>query len=117
MYSPDVSLGIGSVVYALTKVDGRLQREEMQTVKEVFVDEPHGDLALYSFFLRENVNESVEDAYTFGMRRLLDKRAELNEPLKKRFIDILIRVARAHDTVSREERELIQRFTDQIQRL
>lgn len=110
-------MGLGSIVYALTKLDGRLQLEEMQTVKELLASVPHGDIALYTFFLRENTDETVEEAYAFGMRRLTDKRAELNETTKKHFVDILIRVADAHDDISRKERQFIQQFRREIRRL
>lgn len=52
MNNPDLAMGIGSVVYALTKLDGKLQLAEMQTVKDVLAHEPYGDLALYASTLR-----------------------------------------------------------------
>ncbi|MBO0937291.1 TerB family tellurite resistance protein [Fibrella sp. HMF5335] len=115
--SPDLYMGLGSIVYALTKVDGRLQLEEQQTVKELLAGVPHGDVALYTFFLRENTNETVEEAYAFGMRRLTDKRAELNEATKKQFVHILVRVADAHDDISRKEQVFIRQFRRALRRL
>lgn len=115
--SPDLYMGLGSIVYALTKLDGRLQLEEMQTVKELLASLPHGDIALYTFFLRENTEETVAEAYAFGMRRFIDKRDELDDVKKKHFVDILIRVAAAHDDVSRKERLFIQQFRREIRRL
>lgn len=114
--TPDLSMGLGSAVYALTKLDGRLQLAEMQTVKELLAKEPHGDLALHSFFLRENTNESVEEAYAFAMRRFVNQPQKIDESVKKRFVDILIKVADAHDDTSRKEREFIQRFRRDIRR-
>lgn len=110
-------MGLGSVVYALTKLDGLIQLEEMQTVKEILADEPQGDLALYAFFLRENTDESVEEAYAFAMRRFVSQRRELDEMTKKRFVGILLRIAHAYDDMSRKEREFIQRFRRDIRRL
>ncbi|MBO0932290.1 tellurite resistance TerB family protein [Fibrella aquatilis] len=115
--SPDLYMGLGSIVYALTKLDGRLQLEEQQTVKELLADVPHGDVALYTFFLRENTNETVDEAYAFGMRRLTDKRAEFDEATKKHFVNILIRVADAHDDISRKEQLFIRQFRRAIRRL
>lgn len=117
MYSPDLSMGLGSIVYALSKLDGRLQEEEMKTVKKLLANEPNSDLALYAFFLRENVNETVEKAYAFGMRRLFFNRTELNHIIKKRFVDMLIRVAQAHDDISQKEQAFIQQFRREIRRL
>ena len=113
----DLYLGLGSVAYALAKVDGRIQLAEMQTIKELLAGVPHGDLALYAFFLRENCNESVEEAYAFGMRRFANNRKALTDLTKKQFVHILIRIAEAHDDTSRKEKELIKRFRRDLRRL
>lgn len=114
MYSPDLSMSLGSIVYALSKLDGRLQKEEQWTVRELLAKGPYGDLALCAFFLRENTSESGDDAYAFGMRRLIVKRQELTENIKKRFVRILLRVARAHNGISHEERLFIRQFWQEI---
>lgn len=113
----DLYMGLGSVAYALAKVDGRIQLAEMQTVKELLADVPHGDLALYAFFLRENCGESVEEAYAFGMRRFTHNRNALTPLTKKQFVQILIRIAEAHEETSRKEQELIKRFRRDLRRL
>lgn len=113
----DLYLGLGSVAYALAKVDGRIQLAEMQTVKELLAGVPHGDLALYAFFLRESSGESVEEAYAFGMRRFTYNRKALTELTKKQFVNILIRIAEAHDDTSRKEKDLIKRFRRDLRRL
>ncbi|SOD78871.1 TerB family tellurite resistance protein [Spirosoma fluviale] len=113
----DLYMGLGSVAYALAKVDGRIQLAEMQTVKELLARVPHGELALYAFFLRENCDETVEEAYAFGMRRFTNNRKGLTEPMKKQFVDILIQIAQAHDDTSRKEQDLIKRFRRDLRRL
>ncbi|WP_018618901.1 hypothetical protein [Spirosoma luteum] len=117
MYSPDVAVGLGSIVYALSKLDGQLQKEEAIVARELLGDCPYGDLSICALFLRDNVGESVEEASAFGLRRLAGHRVELNSQTKKRFIRILLRVARAHEGVSREEREFIRQFWRELQRL
>ena len=113
----DVYMGLGSIAYALAKVDGRIQLAEVQTVKELLAGVPHGDLALYAFFLRENCDETVEEAYAFGMRRFANNRKVLTALTKKQFVNILIRIAEAHDDTSRKEQELIKRFRRDLRRL
>lgn len=113
----DLYMGLGSVVYALAKVDGQVQLAEMQIIKELLATVPHGELALYAFFLRENCNETVEEAYAFAMRRFTNNRGSLTEPLKKQFVAILLRVAESHSDVSRKEQELIKRFRRDLRRL
>lgn len=113
----DLYMGLGSIAYALAKVDGRIQLAEMQTVKELLAGVPHGELALYAFFLRENCDETVEEAYAFGMRRFAHNRKALTALTKKQFVNILIRIAEAHDDTSRKEQELIRRFRRDLRRL
>lgn len=114
--NPDLYMGLGSAVYALTKLDGQLQLAEMQTVKELLAQEPHGDLALYAFFLRENTGETVEEAYAFAMRRFANQPQKIDETIKKRFVAILQKVADAHDDTSRKEQAFIQKFRRDIRR-
>ncbi|MBC3784687.1 TerB family tellurite resistance protein [Spirosoma utsteinense] len=110
-------LGLGSVAYALAKVDGRIQLAEMQIVKELLAGLPHGELALYAFFLRENCDEGVEEAYDFGMRRFVNNRKILTDLIKKQFVNILIRIAEAHDDTSIKEQAMIKRFRRDLRRL
>lgn len=116
-FSPDVAVGLGSIVYALTKLDGQLQKEEAKVARALLTDFPHSDLAICALFLRDNVGETVEEACAFGLRRMADKRIELNRQTKKRFINILLRVARAHEGISREERAFIRQFWRELQQL
>jgi uncharacterized tellurite resistance protein B-like protein len=110
-------MGLGSMIYALAKTDGKLQLDEMQTAKEILAHEPHGELALYALMLREEYNETVEEAYAFGMRRFSNQRQHLSESVKKHFITILQRIANAHDDVSRKEQDFIQRLRRDLRRL
>ncbi|WP_020597983.1 hypothetical protein [Spirosoma panaciterrae] len=117
MYSPDIALGLGSLVYALSTLDGRPHQEEMQTAKALLGREPYGSVALNGFFLREDVRESPEEAYAFGMRRLVSKRTELTDRLKRRFVATLLRVARSHKGISANEWRFIRRFWHDIRHL
>lgn len=117
MYSPDIALGLGSLVYALSTVDGRPHQEEIQTARALLSREPYGSVALNGFFLREDVRESPEEAYAFGMRRLVSKRTELTDRLKRRFVFTLLRVARSHKGISANEWRFIRRFWREIRQL
>jgi len=110
MNSPDLLMGLGSVIYALSKVDGQLQKEEVRAVREILPDEPHGDLAVCGFFLRDNFGYGTREAYETGMRRMSGEGIEINRPTRKRFVNILLRVAQAHGGTSRAEWEFIRQF-------
>ncbi len=115
MYSPDVALGLGSLVYALAYLEGRPHKEVMITARALLRNEPHGALAISGYFLREVVRESPEEAYAFGMRRLVSRQTELTDSQKKRFISLLLRVARAHMGISVSEWAFIRRFRQELQ--
>jgi uncharacterized tellurite resistance protein B-like protein len=117
MYSPDVAMGLGSIVYALCKLDGQLHKEETRVACDLLAEYPYSDLAICAMFLRENVGEPAEEASAFGLRRMIQKRVEISKETKKRFIRILLRVARAHEGISREERAFIRQFWRELQRM
>ena len=103
-------MGLGSIIYALSKLDGKLHKEEVKAVREILADEPYGDLAVCGFFLRDNFGYSPTEAYETGMQRIAGEGLEINQQTRKRFINILLRVARAHEGTSRAEWEFIRRF-------
>ncbi len=115
--NPDLYLGLGSMIYAIAKVDGKLQLHEMQVAKEILASEPYGELALYALMLREEYDESPEEAYAFAMRRFVNQRNELTLDIKKHFITILQRIATAHGDISKKEQAMILRFRHDIRRL
>ncbi|MCX6218629.1 TerB family tellurite resistance protein [Spirosoma sp.] len=117
MYSPDVAMGLGSIVYALCKLDGQLHQEETKLACDLLAEGPYSDLAICAMFLRDNVGEPTEEATAFGLRRMADKRVNVSQETKKRFIRILLRVARAHEGISREERAFIRQFWQELQRM
>ncbi len=110
-------LGLGNMIYALSKVDGRVQEQEETRIRQLLAQEPHGDVALHAFLVLEDCDVPVEKAYDFAMRRFTDNRAVLSKPLTNQFISILQRVAEAHDDTSRKEHEFIKRLRRDIQRL
>ncbi len=110
MNSPDLLMGLGSVIYALSKLYGELQKEEVKAVREMLANEPNGDLAICGFFLRDNFGYSTTEAYEAGMKRMTGEGIEINRETRKRFIKILLRVARAHEGTSRAEWDFIRKF-------
>ncbi len=108
-------MGLGSIVYALGKLDGQLHQTEATVARELLAQGPYSDVAICALFLRDNVGEPAEEACAFGLRRMAEKRVELSKETKKRFVRILLRVARAHEGISREERAFIRQFWRELQ--
>lgn len=117
MISPDMSMGLGSIVYALAKADGSIQQEEVRLVREAFNQEYHGDVALHTFFIQTNCGETAEEAYEFGLRKLRYTSARLEYTPKTKFLNIAMQVVNAHQGISVRERILIDQFTHDLNQL
>lgn len=117
MNSPDVWMGLGSVLYALSTIDGKSQKEEIRAIYEILADGPEGELVLCGFFLRAKFQYSPTEAYETGLRRMKGAGLSLlSRERRKRFITILLRVARAHGGVSRSEGRFIRNFWRELLR-
>ena len=110
-------MGLGSVLYALSTLDGRSQKEEIRAIHEILVDEPEGELVLCGFFLRAKFQYSPTEAYETGLRRMKGAGISLlNRERRKRIITILLRVARAHGGDSQTEWRFIRNFWRELLR-
>ena len=109
MPKQDLYIGLGGLLYALTKTDGRLQPEEFKTVQEVLYQNQNGEIALYAFQLWETHNTHLEEAYQFALRRFKENKKDFDAETKKKFITILQQVAMAYDGISRKEKDLLKR--------
>lgn len=117
MPQQDLYIGLGSIAYALAKLDGRIQPEEYTTIQQVLREEPHGEIALNVIDLNDRYGVKAEEAYQFAFRRFTENRRELDESFKKRFFGILQRLADSHEGVSRKEQELLRRCRRDMSRL
>ena len=117
MNSPDVWMGLGSILYALSTIDGKSQKEEIRVIREILADEPQGELALCGFFLRAKFQYSPTEAYETGLRRMKAGVGLLSRERRKRFITILLRVAQAHGGLSRTEWQFIRNFWRELLRM
>ncbi|MCU0338773.1 MAG: TerB family tellurite resistance protein [Spirosomaceae bacterium] len=117
MNTPDLYMGLGSAVYALVKADGQLHEEESVSARKLLLEQPHGDLAMQSFQLREHYGTSAEEAYQFAFRRFAANREVFDGELKKQFVEILQKIAEADSRVSGKETDFIKRFRKDLRRI
>lgn len=117
MPAQEISLGLGSVVYALAKADGCIEPDEANRLRELLTLEPHGDLAWYAFQLHQRYDKSYREAYGYALRRFSNNRHELDESQKARFVRILEQVAAADADVAKRERVLIDQFQNDLRAL
>ncbi len=115
--TPSLYIGLGSAAYALVKMDGQLHLQESLKARLRLVEEPHGELAMQSFQLREHYQTPVEEAYNFALRCFASNRKELNADIKKYFVKIIQNIAEADDHVSGKETEFIRRFRRDLRKI
>src|SRR5687768_7620801 len=84
MPQQDLYIGLGSVAYALAKMDGRLQPEEAAALQQLLREETHGEIACNAFSFNDQYGVKAEDAYQFAFRRFTENRRDLNADLKKK---------------------------------
>jgi uncharacterized tellurite resistance protein B-like protein len=114
---PNLYIGLGSAVYALIKIDGQLQDQESLKARKVLINEPHGELAMQSFQLREHYQTPVEEAYNFAMRCFASHSKDLDDSTREYFIKIMTDIAQADERVSGKETEFIRRFRRDIRKV
>jgi uncharacterized tellurite resistance protein B-like protein len=117
MPAQEISLGLGSVVYALAKADGCIEPDEALRLQQLLTHEPHGDLAWYAFQLHQRYDKSYREAYGYALRRFANNRHELDEPQKARFVRILEQVASADANLANRELALIHQFQNDLRAL
>lgn len=110
-------MGLGSVIYALSKLDGELQNKKVKAVREVLANETYGDLAICCFFLRENFGYSTTEAYETGVQRMAGEGIEIDWETRKRFVTILLAVAKAQKGTSKTEWAFIRKFWRELLRM
>jgi len=115
--TPNLYIGLGSAVYALVKSDGHLHNIASLKARMILMDEPHGELAMQSFIMREHYNIPADEAYSFAMRCFVEEKKALKNSLKKYFITLIQKVAEADQQVSDQEAAFIQHFRRDIHQI
>ncbi|MFN4146496.1 MAG: TerB family tellurite resistance protein [Runella sp.] len=115
--SPNLYIGLGSAVYALVKTDGNLHSPESLRARMLLIEQPHGDLAMQSFIVREHYDVSPEEAYNFALRCFKSNKNELDADAKKSLVSVIKRVAEADKHISKKESEFIKRFQRDLRKL
>ncbi|MEI7581527.1 TerB family tellurite resistance protein [Runella sp.] len=115
--NPCLYIGLGSAVYALVKTDGQLHLHESLKARIRLVEEPHGELAMQSFQMREHYQTTIEDAYSFAMSCFASHRNELNAATRKYLVKVVEKIAEADEQVSGKEIAFIRRFRRDIRKI
>lgn len=116
--SPLLYSGLGSIIYALIKFDGRMQSEESLNARLILLDQgPLGVQAVHSFQLCEHYRKSVEDAYRSAMNCFVAHKKELSWDVKQHFIGVMKKIVKSDNRVTRKEVEFLKKFREDLRNI
>jgi uncharacterized tellurite resistance protein B-like protein len=113
---------IGEMAYAVARADGTVQKEERQKFHDIVNRELENenyafDISSIIFQIMDKDKASLPDSYFWGMHQIEQNSHYLSPALKQKFITVMEKVAKAYPPVTIEERDLIERFKQDIEPL
>lgn len=103
----------GELLYAVAKIDGNVQQEEIEKMKSLFQYKKGGEQVIWSFGYENKNNNKVKDAYEKALDVMIEFGAYEGYP---EFIRILNEVADASNGIAESEKFLISRFEEDLLR-
>lgn len=103
----------GELIYAVAKIDGKVQPEEIEKLKALFQYKQGGEEIVWSFNYETKKNNSVKDAYEKALSVMIEYGPYVGYP---ELIRILNEVAQASNGIDESERFLISRFEEDLMR-
>lgn len=114
--------GLGQLAYSIAIADGKVQPNEKKLVLE-FIEgemkkiEPDYDIASIIFQLLEKDHMDFESSYQWAIKSMQTGSHKMTSELKKQFLDVIIKVAKAFPPISVKEHEIIIRFEEDLKKL
>lgn len=114
---------LGKVAYAVAKADGQINHEERNKLHDIVVEETkHNN---YNFniseiifhILQKDDGMDLDTTYEMAMKEMNTCSNYLSDDMKADFGAVLEKVARAFDSVTIGERNIIERFRRDIDKL
>lgn len=106
---------IGEIAYAIAHADGRVQKEEREKFHNIVAAELRCkdydfDISGIIFQILDKDQTDTESAYKWAMDQIKLNSHYLSPDLKKKFIAVAEKIAKAFAPVTGEEQSLITRF-------
>lgn len=114
---------LGELAYAVAKADGKVNQEERRKIHDIVVKGAQCNNHNFSVseiifhILQKEKIFNVEDAYQSAMREIETCRHYLTDDMKAEFVAVLDKVARAFGTVTVGEKDVIERFREDIDKV
>lgn len=114
---------LGELAYAVAKADGEINFEERNKLHEIVVKEAkchnhnfNVSEIIFHILQKEKIF-TVEDSYRSAMKEINICSNYLTDDMKSEFVTVLDKVARAFDSYTTEERDLVERFRADIDKI
>lgn len=114
--------GLGLIAYAVADADGKVQREELETIQKILKEgiakiDPDYDLTDIIFQIMKKDKVDFETSYKWGMDAFRLGEDHLTPGMKWNFLDILQAVSDAYPGSHLAEGEIIARFARDLRAL
>jgi uncharacterized tellurite resistance protein B-like protein len=111
---------MGELAYAVARADGTLQQEERRKFHDIVTGELQNKKYSFNisdiiFHLMDKDKYDTKTTYDWAMRQIRLNSHYLSPELKEKFIDVMEKVAEAFPPVSVEEKDIIERFKEEIE--
>jgi uncharacterized tellurite resistance protein B-like protein len=103
----------GELIYAVAKIDGIVQPEEIEKMRSLFQYKKGGEEVIWSFNYETKNDNKVKDAYEKALSVMIEFGAYEGYP---ELIRILNEVAHASNGIDESEKFLISRFEEDLLR-
>jgi uncharacterized tellurite resistance protein B-like protein len=101
----------GELVYAVAKADGAIQNEERIALEDVLKDNKWASDIIWSFNYEDKKSKTVKEAYSKAID-IFKHHGPFSE--YEKFADVLELVAFAFQGISKEEKEIISNFRNEL---
>lgn len=108
---------LAELAYSIALADGELQQNERSAFYKIIDSELKEDAwsAKNRFkLLEERVAPNVEQTYRFAMFAIKTNKKDFNEDLKEKFLNVIEGVANSVDGLRDKERQLINKFKEEV---
>lgn len=110
---------IGELAYAVASADGKVQKEERAKFHDIVEAELRCkdysfDISDIIFQILDKDRQDTETTYKWAMEQIWLNSHYLSPELKKTFISVMEKVARAFAPVTKKEKNLIEKFKKEL---
>lgn len=114
--------GLGQIAYAVAQADGKVQREEREKlnsmlkheIKNIDADFDYTDI-IFQLLDKEHID--FETSYKWGIDSMKLGSHKMTNELKWSFLDLICKVAEAYPPSTKNELELVSRFTKDLRKI